>query len=60
MTGKRCGIQTYTHNTGILLGHNKQWNSAICNKVYGAWKYYAWWNNAVKDKCCMLSLTCGI
>ena len=37
MTGKDAAYK-HTH-TGILLGHNKQWNPAICNKVYGAWKY---------------------
>ena len=49
----------YKHN-GILLGHNKEWNLAICSDVDGARAYYAKWNKSEKDKYHMSSFICGI
>ena len=40
-------IYTYKYN-GILLGHKKRWNTAICNTMDGPWEYDAKWNKSVR------------
>ena len=49
----------YIYN-GILLGHKKEWNLAICNHTDGAREFNAKWNKSEKGKYHMISLTCGI
>ena len=46
--------------SGILLGNQKEWNLAICNKVDGTRLYYANHNMSEKDTHHMISLICGI
>ena len=52
-------MYTHTH-TGILLGHQKEGNFAICNSVAAARVYYAKRNKSEKDKYHMISLISGI
>ena len=47
----------YIYNR-ILLSHKKEWNSAICNNMYGPRGYK--WSKSEKDKYCMISLICWI
>lgn len=49
----------YIHNA-ILLSSKKEWHFAICSNMKGFGGYYAEWNKSDKDKCCMISLMCGI
>ena len=45
---------------GILLGHKKEWNSAICRNLDGPRDYHTKWSQTEKDRCRMISLKCGI
>ena len=46
---------------GILLGHQKEWNLAICNDMDAAKMYYAEWNKSVRERQIPYdSLICGI
>ena len=45
---------------GILLGHKKEWNNAICSKMDGPRDYYTKWSESEKDKHHMILLICGI
>ena len=44
----------------VLLGNQKEWNLAICNKVGGTRVYYAKGSKSEQDKYPMISLICGI
>ena len=39
----------YIYN-GVLLGHQKEWNLAICNYVDGTGGYYVKWNSSVRER----------
>ena len=45
---------------GLLPGHKKEWNLAICDNMDGLQEYYAKWYKTEKDKCCMISFIRGI
>ena len=49
----------YIHN-GILLGHEKEWNHAICNNVDVLGDHYSKWSMTDKYKYHMTSLNRGI
>ena len=49
----------YRYN-GVLLGHQPEWNLAVCNDVDGIRVYYAKWNKSVWEKYHMILLLCGI
>ena len=44
----------------ILFSHYIEWNSAIYNNMDEPWMHYAKWIKPDRDKCCMVSLVCGI
>ena len=44
---------------GILFGHEKEWNVAICNNIGGPWGHYKWMS-MTEDKYHMISLIYGI
>lgn len=44
---RHCGI--YTHN-GVLSGHKKQRNLAICDNMDGSWAHYVKQKKPDKDK----------
>ena len=44
--------------SGILLGHKKEQNNAICRNMHGSRDYHTKWSKSDKDK--YTSLTCGI
>ena len=46
--------------TGLLFGHNKDWNLGISNNTDETWGYDAKWNKSEKDKFYIMSFTCGI
>lgn len=35
---------------GLLLSHNKEWNSAICKNMDGSTEYYAQWNKSDRER----------
>ena len=39
----------YIHN-GILLGHKKEWNLAVCDQLDGPRGYYAKWNKSDRER----------
>ena len=43
-------IHTHTTHSGILLGHNKKWNNAICSHVDGPRHCHTTWSKTEKDK----------
>ena len=47
-------------DNGILLGHKKEWNNAICSNMDGPSNYRTKWNEPDKDKYYMISLMCEI
>ena len=49
----------YTHN-GILLGHEKEWNLAICDSMDGPTGCYTKWNKSEKNNYHMISSICKI
>ena len=49
----------YIHN-GILLGHEKEWNHAICNNVDVLGDHHSKWSMSDKYKHHMTSLNRGI
>ena len=49
-------INTIEYNSAI----KKEWKFAICYKMDGPGGYYTKWNKSDRDKCCMLSVKCGI
>ena len=50
----------YIYN-GIVLSHKKEWNLASCDNMDRHMEgYYAKCNKSKKNKCLMISLTCGI
>ena len=55
-------IDTHTHihtHNGVLPGHKKEWNLAICDNMDGP--RGAKWNNTDRERqYCMISLTYGI
>ena len=53
--------QNVRHTHIKLFSHKKGGNFAIYNNMDGARVYYVKWNKSdEKDKCCMISLICGI
>ena len=42
--------QDLTICDGILLGHEKEWNSAICSNIGGPRDYHTKWSKSEKDK----------
>ena len=56
-TDKENMVRVYN---GILLGHKKEWNNAICSKMDGPRDYYTKWSESEKDKHHMILLICGI
>ena len=51
-------IHTHTHTQWILLSHNKEWNSAICNTMDGPREYYAKWNQADRERQILYVISC--
>ena len=49
-------IYTMEYNSDI----KKEWKFAICYNMDGPGEYYTKWNKSDRDKCCMLSVKCGI
>ena len=49
-------IHTMEYNSDI----KKEWKFAICYNMDGPGEYYTKWNKSDRDKCCMLSVKCGI
>ena len=49
----------YLHN-GILLGHKKEQNNAICSNMDGTWDSHPEWSKKEKGKYHMISLISGI
>ena len=39
----------HTHN-GILLGHQKEWNNAICSNTDGPGDYNSKWNKSDRER----------
>ena len=39
----------YIYNR-ILLGNEKEWNSAVCSNMDGTGGYYAKWNKSVRER----------
>ena len=46
--------------SGILLGHEKECNNAICSNMGGPRNYCTKWGRSDKEKCSMISLICRI
>ena len=42
-------VCVYTHN-GILFGHQKEWNLAICKDMDGAREYYVKQNKSARER----------
>ena len=42
-------MSLYMYN-GILLSHEKEWNSAICNNMDGPREYYTEWNKSDRER----------